>query len=75
MKALVLSLPAIALLVGTAQAYDYVDSKGYRHWNHYAERKGSQREVVQNENRPKVEIIQDTVKFRPIDEAEAEPSE
>ena len=75
MKALILSVPAIALLIGTAQAYDYVDSKGFRHWNHNADRKGGQKEVVQNPNQPKVEIIQDKVKFHPIDEAAAEASE
>jgi len=69
MKLLVLSASLAALSIGSAHAYDYVDGKGYRHWNHHGEAKTSRKEVVQASNGQKVEIVQDTVKFRPIDEA------
>jgi hypothetical protein len=68
MKALI-SPVLLMTFLSTAQAYDYVDSKGYRHWNHYGDPKGTRTETVQNPNQPKVEIIQDNVKFRPLEEA------
>jgi hypothetical protein len=73
MKPLFWSVALIGLLSGSAEAFDYVDSHGFRHWNHYGDRQASTRkEIVQNRNKPKVEIIEDTVKFRPVDEPPTE---
>ena len=70
MKALIWPITLIGLVVASsAQAFEYVDNRGIRHWNHDS---GSnpviRKEVVQNPNKPRVEIVEDTVKFYPIDE-------
>ena len=70
MKALIWPITLIGLVVASsAQAFDYVDTRGIRHWNHHS---GSnpviRKEVVQNPNKPRVEIVEDAVKFHPIDE-------
>lgn len=72
MKTLIWSLTLSGLLVSSAQAYDYVDSRGYRHWNH--NKTAPKKEVVQNPGKPTVEIVEDTVKFQPVDEAHAQES-
>jgi hypothetical protein len=69
MKALIWPITLIGLVASSAQAFDYVDTRGIRHWNHHS---GSnpviRKEVVQNPNKPRVEIVEDAVKFHPIDE-------
>ena len=72
MKTLVWSLTFGGLLISSAQAFDYVDSRGYRHWNH--NKTAPKKEVVQNPGKPTVEIVEDKVKFHPLDEAHAEES-
>jgi hypothetical protein len=73
MKAAIWSTILVGLLASSAQAFDYVDGRGFRHWNHNADAKASTRkEVVQNLNKPKVEIVEDTVKFHAIDDASSE---
>lgn len=70
MKALIWSAPLVGLLVSSAQAFDYVDSRGIRHWNHYGDRGASaSKQIVQNPNKPKIEIVQDKVRFVPIEPA------
>jgi hypothetical protein len=69
MKVLIWSASLVGLLLSSAQAFDYVDGRGIRHWNHYGDRKGAPpKEIVQNPNKPRVEIVQDTVRFVPLEE-------
>jgi hypothetical protein len=62
MKALIWPMTLIGLLVASsAQAFDYVDNQGIRHWNHYSGSKPvTRKEVVQNPTKPRVEIVEDT---------------
>lgn len=69
MKSLIWSMSLVGLLTGSAQAFDYVDSRGFRHWNHDRDQRAEpSKEVVQNPGKGTVKIVEDTVKFVPIDE-------
>jgi hypothetical protein len=49
MKSLIWSMSLVGLLTGSAQAFDYVDSRGFRHWNHDRDQRAEpSKEVVQN---------------------------
>jgi hypothetical protein len=68
MRALMWSALLFGLVAGSAQALDYVDSRGIRHWNHYGDRGAtSSKEIVQNPNKPRVEIVQDSMRFVPVE--------
>ena len=68
MKALIWPMTLIGLLVASStQAFDYVDNQGIRHWNHYSGSKPVTRKEVVKNLKPRVEIVEDTVKFHPID--------
>jgi hypothetical protein len=70
MKAVIWSMSLVGLFTSSVQAFDYVDNKGFRHWNHYGDHRAkASKEVVQSPGKPSVEIVQDTVRFLPIDDA------
>ena len=69
MKTLIWSMFLVGLFAGSVQAFDYVDSRGFRHWNHYGEQQSKPaNEIVQNPGKPAVKIVQDSVRFVPIEE-------